>query len=58
MAYNYRSVLTNIGRAFDGVATTISVAREVDMLYKTPESTFRARGTTRAAAVRAATDRL
>ncbi|WP_412051453.1 MULTISPECIES: hypothetical protein [unclassified Hoeflea] len=58
MAHNYHSVFTTIGRAIDGVATSISVAREVDILYKTPESAFRARGTTRAAAIRAAANRL
>ncbi|MFZ2103210.1 MAG: hypothetical protein WAU86_21865 [Oricola sp.] len=58
MPENSQSLLSSFGRTLRGVATMISVAREMQGIYATPESVFRARGTTRDAAVRAAMKRI
>ena len=48
----------SVGRAFTGVLETLALANEMNTISHTPESTFRARGTTRDAALRAALKRL
>ena len=58
MANNYNSLLSSVGRAFVGFGATLAIARELQELSDTPESVFRARGTTRDAAIRAAVKRL
>lgn len=58
MAERNRNLISTLGNVIAGVGASISVAREVDRIYNTPESSFRARGTTRDAAVRAAVKRL
>ncbi len=57
MARNY-NILAPVGRFFSGVASAVDVAREFKDIYETPEHVFRARGTTRDAAMRAAAKRL
>lgn len=48
-----RTFFNSIGRTFAGIGESVATARAVNELYNTPESVFRARGTTRNAAVRA-----
>ena len=57
MAYKYNSLFTSIGRAIDGLANSVHVAREISGLFNTQEAVFRARGTTRDAEIRAAAKR-
>lgn len=58
MAYSYRTIFSSIGRAIDGFTNSVSVAHDVDQAFRTPETVFRARGTTRDAVVRATVARL
>lgn len=58
MAERNHTLFSTLGSMIAGVGASISVAREVNRIYNTPESAFRARGTTRDAAVRAAVKRL
>lgn len=58
MSANSRSLFSSVGRAFTGFADTLAAARELNELCHTPEAAFRARGTTRDAAIRAAVKRL
>lgn len=53
-----RHLFSAVGNAFTGFFDTLAVARELNNLCNTPESAFRARGTTRDAAIRAAAKRL
>jgi hypothetical protein len=57
MARNF-NLFTPVGRFFGEAASMISVARELQDIHNTPEHVFRARGTTRDAAIRAAAKRL
>lgn len=54
MTSNLRNPFAPIGNFFGGMVDGISLAREVTTLYNMPDSAFRARGTTRDAAIRAA----
>lgn len=58
MARYYNSLFSSVGRAISGFGSIVATAREVQKLTDTPESVFRARGTTRDAAIRAAVKRL
>lgn len=51
-------LFSSVGRAFAGFYDTLAMARELNELCNTPEAAFRARGTTRDAAIRAAMKRL
>lgn len=53
-----RNLLSSFGRAFNGFAASVATARQLSELCNTPDAVFRARGTTRDAAIRAALDRL
>jgi hypothetical protein len=57
MSGRSRSLFYSVGRVFNGFAGSLAVARELSELANTPESVFRARGTTRDAAIRATVDR-
>jgi hypothetical protein len=58
MARKISNTFAPVNRFFEDVTRTIILAREVNSLYSTPESVFRARGTTRDAAIRALAKRL
>ncbi|MCK5748965.1 hypothetical protein [Oricola sp.] len=58
MSEKSRHLFSSVGRAFTGVLETLALANEMNTISHTPESTFRARGTTRDAALRAALKRL
>jgi len=58
MAAKNHNLFASFGSAIVNFGTTVSVAREVNELYNTPEAVFRARGTTRDATVRATMKRL
>ena len=49
-----RTFFHSIGHAFAGMGETLAEARYLNELYNTPETRFRACGTTRDAAIRAA----
>ena len=57
MSAKSRSLFSTVGRAFAGFGESLAEARYLNELYNTPESVFRARGTTRDAMVRAALKR-
>lgn len=52
MARNYRTLLAPVGNLLGRIASTVGLARELSALSDTPESVFRARGTTRQDAIR------
>ncbi|WP_425417872.1 hypothetical protein [Oricola indica] len=58
MTVKSRSFFSSFGNAVSGLVNSVAVAREMNGLYDTPEAVFRARGTTRDAAMRAAMKRL
>ncbi|MCI5076306.1 hypothetical protein [Oricola sp.] len=58
MSGNSRNLFSSFSRAVTGFAGTIAVAREMNELFNTPDHTFRARGTTRDAAIRKVMSRL
>jgi hypothetical protein len=58
MTVNNRNLFASIGHVVADFGATVSFAREITHLYNMSESTFRARGTTRDAAIRAALKRI
>lgn len=58
MTTKVQSMFSSFGRIVTGFGDSLATAREIQDLYNTPEHVFRARGTTRDAAVRAAVKRL
>lgn len=58
MTVKSRTLFSSFGNAVSGFANSVAFAREMQGLYDTPEAVFRARGTTREAAMRAALKRL
>ena len=58
MSANSPSFFSSVSRAVLGIAETFSIAREMQTIADTPEHVFRARGTSRDAALRAMAKRL
>lgn len=58
MTNKVQTMFSSFGRIVAGFGDSLAAARELQTLYNTPEHVFRARGTTRDAAVRAAAKRL
>ncbi len=53
MSARTRSFFSSFGRTITGFGESIAAARAMNDLYHTPDSAFRARGTTRDAELRA-----
>ena len=58
MSLKARNLFHSVGRAIAGFDDLIAETRELNNLSNMPESAFRARGTTRDAAIRAVLKRL
>lgn len=58
MSGKTRHLFSSVGCIFSGVFETLALASEMNAISNTPEATFRARGTTREAALRAALKRM
>jgi len=58
MANKFSNTFSSVSHFFGDVSRSVMFAREANSLYNTPESVFRARGTTRDAAVRALIKRI